>query len=354
MRVVYNSFNGRYADNPRAVHQALLARGDDVQHVWLADERHLAGFPEGVTTVPIRTPAAVAALDGADAVVANTHMDQDAWTLREGGLYVQTWHGTPLKRIHGDAHTRYSDEDMRLLQAEVDRWGCLVGPGGEGSALLARAFRYEGRVLDTGYPRNDVLHAPDRDARRADVRRRLGLGDDEKVVLYAPTWRDDEDHAAADGGTGGLDAAGLADRLGEGWRVLVRLHYFVLRGAGAAHERVLDVGAHPDIAELYLAADAFVTDYSSSLFDVAPTDLPVVLFAYDLEHYRDTLRGFYLDLDEQSPGPVVRTQAELEAVLADLPAVTAAWAGRRAEFVRRWAPLDDGGATRRLLEQTGL
>lgn len=353
MRVVYNSFNGRYADNPRALHQALVARGADVEHVWLVDERHRAGFPADVTTAAIRSPQAVAALDGADVVVANTHMDQDAWALRPGGLYLQTWHGTPLKRIHGDAITQYSDEDMRLLQAEVDRWGLLVGPGGEGSELLRRAFRYAGPVLGTGYPRNDVLHAPDRADRRADVRRRLGLRPEERVLLYAPTWRDDEDHAAP-GVRSGLDAARLADHLGEGWRVLVRLHYFVQRDAGAVHERVLDVGAHPDIAELYLAADAFVTDYSSSLFDVAPTDLPVVLFAYDLEHYRDRLRGFYLDLDEESPGPVVRTQDELEAVLDDLPAVTAAWGPKREAFVRRWAPMDDGRATERLLEQVGL
>ncbi|MEJ5945740.1 CDP-glycerol glycerophosphotransferase family protein [Pseudokineococcus basanitobsidens] len=352
VRVVYNSFGGRYADSPRAVHEALLRRGDDVEHVWLLDERHRAGFPAGTATVELGTPAAGEVLDGADVVVANTHMPLD-WVPAAGTRYVQTWHGTPLKRIHGDAHTRYDDDLMARLQAEVDRWGCLVGPGGEGSALLARAFRYTGPVLDTGYPRNDVLHAPGAAEHGRAVRERLGLGADERVVLYAPTWRDDED-LVGPGAPPGLDAARLADHLGEGWRVLVRLHYFVRRGAGVDHPRVLDVGAHPDITDLYLAADAFVTDYSSSLFDVAPTPLPVLLYAYDLEHYRDRLRGFYLDLDEESPGPVVRTQDELERLLLDLPAVDAAWADKRAAFVARWCPQDDGQATGRLLERAGL
>ncbi|WP_299036745.1 CDP-glycerol glycerophosphotransferase family protein [uncultured Pseudokineococcus sp.] len=352
MRVVYNSFGGRYADNPRAVHEALLARGDGAEHVWLLDERHRAGFPDGVATVGIGTPEAEDVLRRADVVVANTHMPLD-WTPTPGTTYVQTWHGTPLKRIHGDAHTKYTDEEMAALQAEVDRWSCLVGPGAAGSELLGRAFRYAGPVLDTGYPRNDVLHAPDAGERRAAVRERLGLGADEKVVLYAPTWRDDED-LAEPGIPLGLDAARLADRLGEGWRVLMRLHYFVRRTPGVEHERVLDVGDHPDIAELYLAADAFVTDYSSSLFDVAPTSLPVLLYAYDLEHYRDRLRGFYLDLDEESPGPVLRTQDALEEALLALPAVTDAWAERRAAFVQRWCPLDDGRATARLLELARL
>ena len=353
MRVVYNSFGGRYADNPRAVHEALVARGDDAEHVWLLDEAHRAGFPPGVATVGVGTPEAEDVLRGADVLVANTHMLPLDWSPAPGCTYVQTWHGTPLKRIHGDARTAYTDEEMADLQAEVDRWGFLVGPGAAGSELLRRAFRYSGTVLDTGYPRNDVLHGPGRGARRAAVRERLGLDADERVVLYAPTWRDDEDHAQPAVPLG-LDAARLADRLGEGWRVLLRLHYFVRRVAGVEHERVLDVSGHPDIADLYLAADAFVTDYSSSLFDVAPTPLPVLLYAYDLEHYRDRLRGFYLDLDEDSPGPVLRTQDALEEALLALPEVTGAWAERRAAFVERWSPLDDGGATARLLEQAGL
>ncbi|MEJ5914671.1 CDP-glycerol glycerophosphotransferase family protein [Pseudokineococcus sp. 1T1Z-3] len=367
MRVVYDSFGGRYADSPRAVHQALLATRGGVtptgpgrtdvprqerEHTWVLDERHRAGFPRGTATVLDGSPAMRAALDAADLVVANTHLPLD-WVRPAGTTYVQTWHGTPLKRIHGDAHTQYDDDTMAQLQAEVDRWSCLVGPGGQGSALLARAFRYAGPVLDVGYPRNDVLHAPGAAEQGRAVRARLGIGEDEQVVLYAPTWRDDEDHADPDVSPG-LDAARLADQLGEGWRVLVRLHYFVRRSSTDEHERVLDVGAHPDITDLYLAADAFVTDYSSSMFDVAPTSLPVLLFAYDLEHYRDRLRGFYLDLDEESPGPVLGTQDELAEALLDLPAVSAAWARRRADFVARWCPMDDGGATARLLLQLGL
>lgn len=352
MRVVYNSFNGRYADNPRAVHEALVARGDDAEHVWLLDERHRAGFPAGVATVGVGTPEAEEALRRADVVVANTHMPLD-WEPTPGCTYVQTWHGTPLKRIHGDAHTQYDDALMARLQAEVDRWTCLVGPGAAGSELLRSAFRYSGPVLSTGYPRNDVLHGPDAGERRAAVRARLGLADGERAVLYAPTWRDDED-LLEPGVPLGLDAARLADHLGDGWRVLMRLHYFVQRVPGVEHERVLDVGAHPDITDLYLAADAFVTDYSSSLFDVAPTTLPVLLYAYDLEHYRDRLRGFYLDLDQESPGPVLRTQDALEEALSGLPAVVDAWAERRAAFVERWCPLDDGGATARLLAAARL
>jgi len=101
LKVVWQSFEGRYSDNPRTLYQRWRAQRPDDTHVWLADPRHVAGFPSDVATVPIYEPASVAELENADVVVANTHTDVE-WQKRDGTLYVQTWHGTPLKRIHRD------------------------------------------------------------------------------------------------------------------------------------------------------------------------------------------------------------------------------------------------------------
>jgi CDP-glycerol glycerophosphotransferase len=171
-------------------------------------------------------------------------------------------------------------------------------------------------------------------------------------VLYAPTYRDDEADAEGDLGLG-LDVARLLADLGEGHVLLVRLHHYVRHRSAAralgGHPRVRDVSGRPDPAELYLAADALVTDYSSAMVDFAVTGRPVLLYGYDLEHYRDGLRGFYLDLEAEGPGPLLTDQEALAAALADLPAVAAEHAERHRRFRERYCPLDDGRATERVL-----
>ena len=349
MKVVWNSFNGRWSDNPRALYEALTSRGGAEEHVWLADPRHAAAFPADVPTVPIGTPAAVAALESADVLVANTHIQLDVWRKPAGAFYLQTWHGTPLKRIHRDAASVPPDDVMAALDADIARWDALVTPGGDGSRLLQSAFRYGGPLLETGYPRNDVLSAPDRDVRRARVRAALGVPDGVTAVLYAPTYRDDEARPGADAALG-LDVAALAGRLGDGAVLLLRLHHYMgHQRRPASGGRVRDVSGHPDISDLYLAADVLVTDYSSSMFDFAVTGKPIVLFAYDLAHYEGRLRGFTFDLRTGAPGPVVVDQEALTGVLLDLPAVAAEHADAHARFVARWCPQEDGHAGERVI-----
>jgi len=349
MRVVWNAFNGRYADNPRALYEALLARGGGEEHVWLADPRHAAAFPPDAVTVPIGTPAAVAALESADVLVANTHIQLDRWRKRPGSTYLQTWHGTPLKRIHRDAAWLPPDDLLAELDEDIARWDLLISPSPAATGLLRSAFRYTGEVLESGYPRNDVLSAPDRDARRARVRAALGIEPGATAVLYAPTYRDDEAELGVDAPLG-LDVAALADQLGGNAVLLLRLHYFMgHQSRPASGGRVRDVSGHPDISELYLAADVLVTDYSSSMFDFAVTGRPIVLYAYDLAHYSDRLRGFTFDLRTGAPGPVLLDQGALTGALLDLPAVAAAHADDHARFVARWCALEDGHASERVL-----
>jgi len=357
MRIVWNAFNGRYADNPRALYEAWVARraaadgphGGSEEHVWLADPRHASAFPPDAVTVPIGTPAAVAALESADLLVSNTHIQLDEWRKQPGATYLQTWHGTPLKRIHRDATYLPADDVLAELDEDIARWDLLVTPGAEGTELLRSAFGYAGAVLETGYPRNDVLLAPDRHAHRARVRAALGVADGATAVLYAPTYRDDEASGGPDAPLG-LDVGALADELGSDAVLLLRLHHYMgHQQRPASSGRVRDVSGHPDVSDLYLAADVLVTDYSSSMFDFALTGRPVVLYAYDLEHYRDRLRGFTFDLQAEGPGPVVLDQGALTSALLDLPAVAAAYAHRHARFVERWCAVEDGRASERVL-----
>jgi len=350
MRFVYNSFAGRFSDSPRAVYERLLDQGPEHEHVWLADPDHLHGFPEGTTTVEVGSPASIAALESADALVANTHTEVE-WTKAPGALYLQTWHGTPLKRIHHDVlPTSAPGDRLARLDLDVARWDVLLSPNRVSTERLRGAFRFGGEVVETGYPRNDLLLSPGREARRAQVREALGIAEHTTAVLYTPTWRDDAYYA--EGGIQlALDVEAFTERLGADVVLLPRLHYMMTsRMAPLQGPGVRDVSYYPDVRELYLAADVMITDYSSTMFDFAVTGKPMVFYAYDLDAYRDSVRGLYFDLVPEAPGPVVETSGDVLDALSDLDGVRARYADRYAAFQARYCDLEDGHATDRVVD----
>jgi CDP-glycerol glycerophosphotransferase len=348
MRIVYCSFDGRYSDNPRALYEGLRYTLPDLEHVWLVNPLHAHGFPADVTTLRLGSQASVDALESADLVVANTHLEL-SWDKAPSTTYLQTWHGTPLKRIHHDVLWAPPGL-LDWLDLDVARWDYLVSPNAVSTPLLRDAFAFSGQMLEVGYPRNDILSSPQRDQVRSRVRAALGLADDTTAVLYAPTWRDDEFYlAGAPPAQLALDAQSFLSELGRGHSLLSRLHPKMAdRSALPDLPDVTDVSTYPDAHELYLAADVLVTDYSSVMFDFAVTGKPILYYTYDLESYRDSLRGFYYDLEPLAPGPMVRTQAELVAALSDLPGVAAEYGQRYTEFQARFCALEDGQATERL------
>jgi CDP-glycerol glycerophosphotransferase len=144
----------------------------------------------------------------------------------------------------------------------------------------------------------------------------------------------------------------MAEALPERARLLVRLHRNVAeRPVTTPDGFVVDVSDHPEIAELYLAADVLVSDYSSAVYDFAVTGKPVILYAPDLDRYRDTVRGLYFDYEEWAPGPVATTQEQLGAALAALPGHASEWSQRYEAFVQRFCPHEDGHAGERVVQR---
>jgi CDP-glycerol glycerophosphotransferase len=351
MKIVYHSFEGRYADNPRALYEALRARGGRHEHLWLADPSHAAGFPAGVATAGYGTPQGLEAMQAADVLIANTHTDVE-WVKREDAIYLQTWHGTPLKRIHWDV--LWAPEGrLERLSRDVARWDCLISPNAASTPLLRGAFRYDREILESGYPRNDVLKAADRDEIRAAVRAELGIARDQTAVLYAPTWRDDE--VFADAGKRfclAFDSDAFTQQLGDDHVLLLRLHYMLTgRMQVAEHPALRDVSFYPDISRLYLAADVLVTDYSSTMFDFAITGRPILFYTYDLTDYQGRVRGFYFDFAPAAPGPLLSTTQDVLDALRGLGAVVDRHAEQYARFQERFCHLEDGHASDRVLER---
>src|SRR4051794_32766673 len=209
MRIVYNSYQGRFSDNPRAIWERLAGR-PGIDHVWLADPDHLGAFPEEARTVSINDPAAREVLESADLLVANSHTELE-WDKRPGTTYLQTWHGTPLKRIHRDV--LWAPEGrLDRLDRDVAKWDLLLSPNADSTPRLAKAFSFDRPIFESGYPRNDALVSPGAEQRRAQARAALGLRPGQRAVLYAPTWRDQETFI----GEGRIEAPLALDQLRAG------------------------------------------------------------------------------------------------------------------------------------------
>ncbi|GAA2290259.1 CDP-glycerol glycerophosphotransferase family protein [Streptomyces kunmingensis] len=343
--VLYISFDGRqHSDSPRAVYDELVARGAALEHLWAVRDQQVE-LPPGTTPVALWSADWHEALARCRYVVTNTHLPE--WFERAEDQYVvQTWHGTPLKRIGRDLRGIASADAKYIatLPARADQWSLLVSPNSFSTPVLRGAFGYTGEVLASGYPRNDVLHAPDRDKLATSVRERLGIPDGKRVILYAPTWRENQPRRSGRYGLDlRLDLAAARAALGDDHVLLVRRHYLV-GGAVPGCDFVRDVTRHPDAAELLLIADVLVTDYSSMMFDFAQTGRPMLFHTYDLDHYRDSLRGFYFDFTAQAPGPLLRTSDEVIAALLDPDAAVAGHRDAYARFREAFCDLDDGSA----------
>jgi CDP-glycerol glycerophosphotransferase len=349
--VVYMSFGGREcSDSPRAIHAELVRRGAPLEHLW-AIRDGAAMAPAGARTLRYGSREHYEALARARFVVANDHFP-DFFERRDDQTCVETWHGMPLKRIGFDvSEMRGASRKLeRIWDQQVGNWQYVVSPNAFATPILQRAFQLEGELIETGYPRGDVLARPER---AAAVRERLGVPHAVRAVLYAPTLRD---HATDRGGNylldWQLDVERLRAALGDDTVLLVHRHPYVDQELPpAANGFARDVTAYPDATELLLAADVLITDYSSVMADFACTGRPMLFFAYDLDSFREEVRGFYVDYEATVPGPVLRTTDELADALRDLDAVQAAHAERYAAFRERFCQHADGNAAARVVDR---
>jgi CDP-glycerol glycerophosphotransferase (TagB/SpsB family) len=261
---------------------------------------------------------------------------------RSGQRVLQTWHGTMLKRLALDR-----DPGLRTriaVKRESARWDAMLAQNPYSAAIFASAYAPPGPIWQEGYPRNDVFAHP---ARVAGVCRAIGVPGDARIVLYAPTWRDDRTEMVDY-----VDLTTFAGRLGRDHVLLVRGHSRTIRyGHDLEADRLIDVTGYPNMADLLQLADVFVTDYSSTMFDVVGTDTPLIFFTPDLAHYSTDLRGFYFDLLAEAPGPVVQTRDELLEAIRAADAAAPAFATQRAAWRARFTPRDDGSAGARVVQR---
>ncbi|KJW12154.1 CDP-glycerol glycerophosphotransferase family protein [Levilactobacillus spicheri] len=363
--VMFESFNGKDVnDNPAAIYRALVhAEPRYAQTAYFSVKpREYAAlhakYPE-IRLIKRFTPKWVYLMARAEYWVLNSRLP-NWWHANRRTTTIQTWHGTPLKKLGTDIQNvaipgRTTAQYHADFVTAANRWDYLIAPNQYSQDIFKRAFGYRGTFLSIGYPRNDVLYTADTAPQIQALRHRLLPQAQGPIVTYAPTWRDD---TAIQQGVYRFD---LPFDLGEffrhvpsGTHLIIRPHYLVkdavdIRG----YEDRVSVLAEADIAELYLISDLLITDYSSVMFDYANLQRPQLFFAYDLAHYRDQLRGFYFDYTAESlPGPLVTTAP---AFYRQLDRWTtdhgfADHAQQQAAFYQRFCAWETGTASRQVAQ----
>ena len=306
--VFMESFGGRSGgDNPAAICEDLAAH-DVRAPLWWSVVDGTVPVPSGAVPVVVGSQEWVEALRTSRVIVTNDHLP-DWFSKREGQHLLQTWHGTPIKKLlHDAAPGSVSLRYQRLMARQVPQWDLLLAQNREAEQRLRRALGYGGQVRVGEYPRNVRLLGGIEVGRR--VRSDLGIGEEQQVILYAPTWRERLRHPG--GLAGHSNGQGLQGDVYPAHRtdavVLMRTHHMNRARPGPG---LVDVSRYPSIEELMMAADVLVSDYSSIFLDFALTGKPAVVYVPDLEHYRDVERGLYGDWPRGSGLPVALDHDEL-------------------------------------------
>ena len=339
-------------DSPLALHHELRRSRPDLVPYWGVASR-ASIVPEGAVPLLMRSREWYEVLARAAYVVTNN--DLDRWFVkRKHQKVLQTFHGNPGKAM-GIMQWEAKQFTPRRIEVELDRtartWDLLLSPSPEMDQYYRREYRYDGPIHNQGYPRDDMLVGEAAGEVRRDARRRLGIRDNTKAVLYAPTWRDD---LATSFGSASfvrhLDLESASETLGDDYVFLMRGHRFHTREAerGARTARLLDVTDYPEINDLILASDAAVLDYSSIRFDFALTGKPMIFLVPDLDSYTGGVRGYLYDFSGSAPGPLLASADEVVSALRDLDGVRARHAEEYRSFNQRFNYLQDGRASERV------
>ncbi|WP_432749276.1 CDP-glycerol glycerophosphotransferase family protein [Pediococcus pentosaceus] len=363
--VLFESFNGKgLTDNPKAIYDQLLEMDNQTAKLlyWGIKGQF---FDEIVQQYPNAQILKRWSLKWiwisarANYWVFNSRMPT-WWKKNRNTKYVQTWHGTPLKHLATDmdqvklpGSTR--EKYLKEFVSEAKRWDYLVAANQYSEDIFKRAFRFRNQFLETGYPRNDILVQKNQPTEIKALKQKIIGNGEKRVVTYAPTWREDDFISVGHYHfRWHFSLKKMMGLLPEDVMLLIRPHYLVtdridIKGF---EDRVV-IDSTTDMNEIYLITDLMVTDYSSVMFDFAILKRPMLFFAYDLEYYRDDLRGFYFDYYTELPGPIVTDETHLLAEIDQLLQNNFAELDpeRFNKFAKRFVSWERGTAAQQVIEK---
>lgn len=365
--IIFCSFNGKsYSCSPKAIYLYMLnnEKYKDYKFIWAfkeTDKYKELEKENNTILVEKESKDYKRYLAKAKYWIFNYKVP-DYLYPKKNQIFVQCWHGTPLKRLgcdleHFDNVLNTMKGMKKRYKIEASKISYFISPSKFATDKFVSSWNLkeigkENIIIEKGYPRNDFLfNYTENDVLK--IRKKLGIENEKrKIILYAPTYRANQ-HDSSLGYVykEEVDFEKLKQNIGDDFIVLFRPHYFIANSFNFEKYAgfVYDVSKVDDINELYIISDILITDYSSVFFDFANLKRPIIFYMYDLEEYRDKSNGFYIDLKEL-PWKITRTQEELEKEIEYI-AKNFKYDENYVEFNKKYNYLDDGNASERVVNE---
>lgn len=298
-KIVVVNYHGKgYGDNSKYIINQLINKGYDI--VWVLNERNFDNkLPEGIRKVRYGSYLSLKEMATAKIWLDNSRKDYYP-PKKTNQYYVQTWHSPlRLKKIEKDAEEWLSYTYIKKARDDGRICDLMVSGSTFSTNLYKKSFWFEGEVLNVGTPRCDIFFDFSKKKQiEKKVKEAFGLTD-EKIILYAPTFRKSFDRL-----TFIFDVNKLIDvcerKFKGSYVLLYRLHPNIAELSDGLFDstKALNASFYDDMQELLVASDILITDYSSSMFDRFISKEKCFLYANDFEEYTKNNRGLYFDIKE--------------------------------------------------------
>ena len=348
-KIAFVNFCGRgFGDNPKYIAEEILRQRLPWDLVWLVGDMSL-DFPEGIRKVKYYSMRSKYELATAKVIISNAK-GRMPYVKRSSQHYLQTWHGGfPLKYIEKEAEDTLDENYLRDSKYDSSITDLIISGSEFQTNIIRESFWYNGEIFKKGVPRNDALfnNTPETIARK---KHQLGFADDERIVIYAPTFRDDYSTSAYAFDTNRLLDA-LRTKTGRKWKLIVRLHPVVANQSSifTFGDDVINGSHLSDPQDLLIISDLLITDYSSMMMDFGIMHKPVLLYCTDLQEYVTkcrALRPIFYEL----PFEKCASSDELCSAVANFD-LTAFHARLNDFLATRYNSYDDGHASEHVVER---
>lgn len=353
--IFIESFAGEYyGGNPKYLYEYMLKKGFDKKYsfVWSYS---------GNEEIP-GNPIIVNKKESSDyykyLAEAKYWINNNVFPMkrkRKGNVYLQTWHGTPLKKLGWDVKIPGPEVKGREdFYKESRNWDYLISSNEYSTKRFGSAFKFEEETLELGYPINDIYFKNNTNEIE-ELKNKFNIPQDKKVILYAPTWKDDERskdnvrYFNLD-----IDLEKLYEKLKDDYVIILRTHYFVSKCLNIDEKLkdfVIDLSFYDDICQLCLISDILITDYSSVFFDYAHSRRPILFFVPDLEHYVSEVRGLYLNMETDMPGPLIKDNDYLIECIENIGAVEEEYKERYDKFYEKFCSICKGHSSEEIIKR---
>jgi len=297
---LFSYYGSQYGCNPKYITDYILKHypKNRFDVVWAFNNPKSIDYPVGFRKVKTMTLNYFYELCTSKVIITNFRTTE-LFVKRKNQYYVQTWHSSlRLKQIERDAENSLPSDYVKMAKKDSLKCDLLLSGCKYSTNIFKKSFWYNGEIFEHGTPRNDVLFQSDFEKRK-EVFEDLNIPYKSKIVLYAPTFRTNNDLDVYN-----LDYSKLSEKLsskfGGDWIVLVKLHPHLMFKSNQLiyGKNVIDVTPYNDTQELMLIANILISDYSSLMFDFSITQRPCYLYVPDAKKYISYDRNLYFDLEE--------------------------------------------------------